>query len=133
MAQKMTVRLVDDLDKSEADETIEVAYEGKHYELDLSRANAEMVRDFFAPLVQAGRPVGKHRPAHLRGGGAAAPVPAAQRNTTTRQDRDAVRAYARLHGLDVPEKGRIEACVWEAYRSNLPEGLRGSKHWKDAG
>ncbi|MGH8880612.1 MAG: Lsr2 dimerization domain-containing protein, partial [Stackebrandtia sp.] len=41
MAQKVTVSLVDDLDGSEAGETVEFGLDGAFYEIDLSDDNAE--------------------------------------------------------------------------------------------
>ena len=41
MAQIREIRLVDDLDGEVADETVEFGVDGKNYEIDLSKANAE--------------------------------------------------------------------------------------------
>ena len=40
MAQKVFVSLVDDIDGSEADETVEFGLDGVNYEIDLSAENA---------------------------------------------------------------------------------------------
>ena len=48
MAQKVVVSLVDDLDSSEADETVEFGLDGATYEIDLSDANAATLRDRLA-------------------------------------------------------------------------------------
>ena len=44
MAQKVMVTLVDDLDGSEAGETVEFGLDGAFYEIDLSEGNAERLR-----------------------------------------------------------------------------------------
>ena len=55
MAQVTTVRLVDDLDGTEADESISFALDGLALEIDLSNDNAEKLRGVFAPYVAAAR------------------------------------------------------------------------------
>jgi hypothetical protein len=61
MAQKTTVRLVDDLDGSDAVETIAFGLGGKTYEIDLSAGNAEKFREAMAEFVEAARVI-KRRP-----------------------------------------------------------------------
>ena len=46
MAQHIFVSLVDDIDGSEADETVQFALDGVTYEIDLSAENAEELREF---------------------------------------------------------------------------------------
>src|SRR3954451_4623497 len=62
MAQVSRVRLVDDLDGSEADESVEFTLDGMSLEIDLSKDNAAKLRDILAPYVAAGRR-GDRRPA----------------------------------------------------------------------
>lgn len=58
MAQVTVVELVDDLDGSEADETVEFALDGAAYEIDLSATNAEELREALGPYVEAARRAG---------------------------------------------------------------------------
>ena len=55
MAQRVVVTLSDDIDGSEAAETIAFGLDGKSYEIDLNEANAEKLREALAPYVEAGR------------------------------------------------------------------------------
>jgi Lsr2 len=55
MAQTVIVRMTDDIDGGEADETISFALNGKTYEIDLSAKNAEKLREAFAPFIEKGR------------------------------------------------------------------------------
>ena len=48
MATLTTVTVVDDLDGSEAAESVEFALDGVAYEIDLSEDNAEKLRDALA-------------------------------------------------------------------------------------
>ena len=62
MAQKVNIVLVDDIDGSEASETVVFAIDGRDYEIDLSDANAQKLRDAIAPFVaHARRPERRRR------------------------------------------------------------------------
>ncbi len=54
MAQKTIVHLTDDLDGSEATQTVEFGYQGKTYKLDLSDQNAPSWRRRWRPTSQRG-------------------------------------------------------------------------------
>jgi hypothetical protein len=55
MAQTVIVKLTDDIDGGEADETVSFALNGKTYEIDLNAKNAERLRDAFAPFIEKAR------------------------------------------------------------------------------
>jgi hypothetical protein len=55
MAKTVIVKLTDDLDGGDADETIQFALDGKSYEVDLSAANASNLRDALKPYMEKGR------------------------------------------------------------------------------
>jgi hypothetical protein len=55
MAKTVIVKLTDDIDGGDADETIEFALDGKSYEVDLSAANASKLRDVLKPYIENGR------------------------------------------------------------------------------
>lgn len=105
MAQRVNVVLVDDLDGSEAAETVTFGIDGNDYEIDLSEANAGALRSALAPYVDAGRKRtgGRRR----RGGGR----PASTQGPSAAE----IRRWARENGWDVPERGRVSAEVREAY------------------
>ncbi|MGN6245404.1 MAG: histone-like nucleoid-structuring protein Lsr2 [Motilibacteraceae bacterium] len=114
MAQKVQVMLVDDLDGGEADETVSFSLDGVAYEIDLSTANAEAMRETLAQYVGVARRVGgRAAAARATGGGrarkAAAPSADGGRDTA------AIRAWAKENGYEVSERGRISAKVLEAY------------------
>lgn len=103
MAQKVNVILVDDIDGSDADETVSFALDGSAYEIDLSADNAQKLRDVLAPYV------GHARRASTRGGrrGRAANGP------TPGEIRD----WARSQGMEVSDRGRVSEEVRAAYAS----------------
>ena len=104
MAKRVQVIHTDDIDGSEAAETITFALDGISYSIDLSEANAAKLRNAFAPYIAAGerergsvqRRVSKGRKA----GGAAATD---------------IRAWATSQGMQVSARGRVSAEVREAY------------------
>lgn len=70
MAQRVQITLEDDLDGSEASETVTFGLDGTTYEIDLNDKNAATLRDALATYVTAGRKVTKNV------SGAASPLPA---------------------------------------------------------
>lgn len=113
MAQKVTVSLVDDLDGSEAEETVEFGLDGAFYEIDLSEENAERLREALAEYVEhARRSGGRKRPAG-RGPAGRAPRTA----SADREQNQAMREWARKQGMNISDRGRIPKEVAEAYNA----------------
>ncbi|WP_158894255.1 histone-like nucleoid-structuring protein Lsr2 [Amycolatopsis anabasis] len=116
MAQQVLVSLVDDLDGSEADETVEFGLDGVSYQIDLSAENAEELRDSLAQFVEhARRAGGRKRRASASVTPKAAAAPTAK---VDREQNQAIRAWARKNGYGVSDRGRIPAEVVEAYHKN---------------
>jgi hypothetical protein len=110
VAKVTQVSLVDDVDGSVAAETVSFALDRKQYELDLSDKNAKKLRDALAPFVASARRAGGGR---RRTG--SAPTPGA---TTDRERNTAIREWARQHGFEVADRGRIPSNVLEAYEKD---------------
>ena len=104
MAQKVNIVLVDDIDGSEATETISFGLDGTTYEIDLNDKNAAKLRDGLATYIGHGRKVGS-APRRGRRSAAAANGPSARE----------IREWARANGYDVPDRGRVSSDVREAY------------------
>jgi hypothetical protein len=109
MAQKVQVVLTDDIDGSEADETIQFALDGVSYEIDLSDANAEALREALAPYAEAARRVGGR--ASRRSGSSKS------RSGGERVDMSNVRAWARDNGYQISDRGRVSGEVRAAYEA----------------
>lgn len=101
MAQRVVVTLFDDIDGSEAAETIVFGLDGKSYEIDLNQTNAKELRKALAPYVDAGRKRSRSGKAY--------------RQTAVAPDPAAVRAWAQSNKMDVPARGRIPKRVYEAF------------------
>ena len=83
MTKKIHVHLVDDLDASEASETLRFEVDGRPYEIDLSSDNAQKFRAEVAPYIRHARRVVSHvrrrgragsGPGRPRAGAQAAPL-----------------------------------------------------------
>lgn len=59
MAKSVIVQVTDDFDGTPADESLTFALDGKAYEIDLSKKNADALRKAFAPYVEKARPAGQ--------------------------------------------------------------------------
>jgi hypothetical protein len=105
MAQRVTVILTDDLDGSDAAETVAFGLDGTSYEIDLNGKNAAKLRDALAKYVGAGRKVSKtsNRGRKLSVTAEAAPAE--------------VRSWALSNGYEVPARGRIPAEARAAYEA----------------
>jgi len=108
VVQKVTVQLVDDLDGSVADETVEFGLDGVSYQIDLSSVNAEKIRDMLSDFVTNARRSGLRKRA-------AATAAKGRSAAVDREQNQAIREWARKRGLRVSERGRISAEVLEAY------------------
>lgn len=105
MAQKVNIVLVDDIDGSEADETVVFGLDGTTYEIDLNDKNAAALRDALAPYL------GHARKSGSAGSARRAAKKASALGPTAREVRD----WARSNGYTVPDRGRIPADVRSAF------------------
>ena len=112
MAQKVTVTLVDDLDGTEAEETVEFGLDGAAYQIDLSEENAERLRDALAEYVDHARRSGGRKRTNAR-----PPGRPARPASADREQNQAIRAWARKQGMKVSDRGRIPSEVIDAYNS----------------
>lgn len=105
MATKRSVRLVDDLDGSPADEVISISWGHADYEIDLSAAHAAELRRVLAPYIAAGRRVRGTQPASR-----------SRRAAGRGRDETAdIRRWAREHDHKISDRGRIPSSVVKAW------------------
>jgi hypothetical protein len=90
---------VDDIDGSEAEGTVRFALDGDEYEIDLNVKNGAALRKVLGPYVAVAR----------KSAGARRPVRRARRGTSGGVNTTEVREWAKSHGIDVKERGRIPA------------------------
>jgi hypothetical protein len=107
MAQKIQTFFIDDLDGSEAEGTVLFGLDGTQYEIDLSTDHAKELRIALARYIEAGRRVtGTTRPGQ---NGRKAPA-----NGVSNTE---VRVWAKAHGLQVKERGRIPSEIITQYQA----------------
>ncbi|CCH76598.1 Protein lsr2 [Nostocoides japonicum T1-X7] len=106
MAKRVEVTLVDDTDGTAADETISFALDGVSYEIDLNRHNAAKLRQGLDSWIKSAKRSGGRRSARSSSG---------NRDSGGRRDLSAVRDWARKHGHQVSDRGRISTEVLTAY------------------
>ncbi|MEO3931335.1 Lsr2 family protein [Micrococcaceae bacterium Sec7.4] len=106
MATHTVIELIDDLDGSEATETVRFALDGSEYQIDLGDRNADELRGELMRFVEAARKtsVGK--------------APAVRRLSSA-VDTKAVRAWAAEHGITVNDRGRVRGDVVDRYLASL--------------
>ncbi|MBT2565266.1 Lsr2 family protein [Arthrobacter sp. ISL-85] len=107
MAQKVVTILSDDLDGSEATETIRFSLDNSEYEIDLNEGHANELRRALERFTNAGRKVsgGRGRPA------------ARSKSSQGGPEAKAIRLWAAEQGLQVNTRGRIQAEIVEKYEA----------------
>ena len=102
MAQKTQVILVDDVDGSEANQTVTFALDGVSYEIDLNDEHAAALRESLEEWVGKARRTGGRRSS-------------GRRRSSGPSDTQKIREWAREQGLEVSDRGRVSAEVRKAY------------------
>ncbi len=102
MAQKVNIVLVDDIDGSDATQTVSFGLDGATYEIDLNDKNAAKLRDALAGFVGHARKVTTSRGRKTR-------------TTTSGPSARELRDWARSNGFKVSDRGRVPAEVREAF------------------
>jgi hypothetical protein len=107
VASRTITNLTDDIDGSDADETVTFTFKGTTYEIDLSKKNLDKMVKALQPYTTAARTTGGRR----SGTG---------RTTRRGADKDQltkIRQWARANGHQVSDRGRISTAVQEAYHA----------------
>ena len=103
MATKVLRTLQDDIDGSDATQTIHFALDGVEYEIDVSDRNANRLRNSLSDFIAHGRKVGGRR--------------GRKPESSAQVDTKAVRKWAEANGIEVSSRGRIPAGVVERYKA----------------
>jgi Lsr2 len=108
VARKEVVKFIDDLDGEVIDrggQTFAFAYRGAQYEIDLGERNAQKFAEALEPYVAAARRIGDERPK----------APSSVRIDRTQLA--AMRSWAKNHGYQVSDRGRVSQEIQDAYHS----------------
>ena len=107
MGQQVQVSLVDDIDGSEAAETVLFGLDETYYEIDLNTAHADALRTTLARYARAGRKVRRTPRQTAR---------TKSKTPATGPDHTGIRAWAREQGMDVGERGRVPDAIVARYQ-----------------
>jgi len=120
MAQKVLVQLVDDLDGTSSLDVTTVLFglDGVTYEIDLSDANAERLRESLSQYVDSARRVGGRVKRGTR--------PASSKSANA-SEAGQIREWAQENGFELAGRGRIPSHVVDAYRAAQNDGKPKSK------
>jgi hypothetical protein len=103
MATGVLTSLQDDIDGSDATQTIRFALDGIEYEIDVSDRNANRLRNSLGDFIAHGRKVGSRR--------------ARKSASSGKVDTKAIRKWAKTNGIDVNSRGRISTEAVERYKA----------------
>jgi len=114
VAQKVVTLLTDDITGKEIatgeGETIDFAFQGYTYTIDLDVKNAKKLRETMAYYIEHARRTGKSNVIPLRRSGEG-------RRGASDVDPSEVRAWAEENGYEVSPRGRIKSEIVEAYKA----------------
>lgn len=109
MAQQVKITLTDDIDGSEASQTISFSFNEKAFEIDLNDDHAEQLREALEPFMKAGRSFKGGRRAN------ASTARTGRGGSRSKEELTAIREWATQNGLDVSARGRISQKILDAY------------------
>ena len=112
MVQKTQVVLVDDIDGTEAEETVTFALDGVTYEIDLTSAHASELRDALATWI------GHARKTTTRSSSGNSARSGARRGGADRAQLAKIREWAKENGYQISDRGRIPGNVLQAFDSS---------------
>ena len=111
MARNEIVRLVDDLDGSDAVDTVSFALDGTEYEIDLNDEHIDQLRGSLMLYIKAARKVG---------GGPSRRQTSAAPKRSSRDDLAEVRAWLIEREYPVKDRGRVPVAWIADYDSKSP-------------
>src|SRR5262245_6119670 len=117
MATEVIRRLVDDLDGSDADGTIQFSIDGITYEIDLNTKNAKKLAKVFDKLINKGRRMPAVRGRAGRPARARNTQPAVVSSTADAGRNKEIREWARTQGITLPARGRIPNAIRDQYEA----------------
>jgi hypothetical protein len=120
MASTTIVHLIDDIDGSQAERSVEFGLDGVSYTIDLSAAHIAELQTILGPYIAAARRVDRGRVERViltrtpRGTAAEASRASKDRNAE-------IRAWAADNGQPLAGRGRIPRSVEDAYRKAMAQ------------
>lgn len=119
MAKQVITTILDDLDGSEADESVTFALDGVGYEIDLSGKHASELRTFLATYMDAGTRTGRVDGRYAQVSKYTSTATKVQ-DLASRDYNQKVRLWAQQNGWPLSDRGRIPQTVVDAFESKTP-------------
>jgi hypothetical protein len=116
MAEKVEVKVIDDLTGDEGASPVEFAIDGVTYEIDLTSGNAEALRNKLADYIANGRKLGK--PSKV--GKATASRASTSKPKIDREQSKAIREWLQRNDIPVAPRGRISEINLIAFNAGDP-------------
>ena len=107
MATETITRLIDDLDGGDAQRTVTFAWDGRTYEIDLSKKNVTAFEKTMKPYLAVARSV--------RAAGSSTRRRSSVTGAGRRRNLQAIREWARANGHELSDRGRIPDSILAAY------------------
>lgn len=117
MARQMVETLVDDVDGSEAAETVSFALDGSSYEIDLSKRNATAMRRLLGRYIDAARSADRRGSARSSSRSASRSSARGKNGSGRNYEIAQLREWAGANKVKVPARGRIPQAVVEQFLS----------------
>ncbi|HET9118284.1 MAG TPA: Lsr2 family protein [Pseudonocardiaceae bacterium] len=109
MAQKVITEFIDDIEGSPAERTFTFAVDGTNYEIDLSAENITEFKSAIGGFIESARKIkGSSDGRRTRSTGA-------DGGRQSREQTQAVREWARQHGHNISNRGRIPSSIQQAF------------------
>jgi Lsr2 len=112
MAQKVITEFIDDIDGSPAERTFTFAVDGTNYEIDLSTENIAEFKSAIGGFIESARKV---KGSSSSSNGRRARSTGANGGRQSREQTQAVREWARQHGHNISNRGRIPSSIQQAF------------------
>ncbi|OMC55346.1 hypothetical protein A5747_13200 [Mycobacterium sp. IS-836] len=122
MATEVIHRLVDDLDGTAAEGTVDFSYKGTAYQIDLSTANDKKFDKAMEQWISKARKKGRAATRHRT----------RVRSPQAKADNDAIRAWAKKQGLQVSDRGKIPKDVVDKFETEHTDSEK-EKLFSEAG
>jgi hypothetical protein len=111
VVQRVITEFIDDIDGSPAERTFTFAVDGTNYEIDLSAQNIAEFKSAIGGFIESARKVNNSR----SNNGRRARGARASGGRQSREQTRAVRQWARQHGHNIGNRGRIPASIQQAF------------------
>lgn len=106
MAQEVVVRLTDDIEGGDADETINFSLDGKSFQIDLNKKNAAAMRKALKTYIDAGRSA-RQTASHGRRSGSTLTL----FSQLSSEEKDRFRAWAKLPDARRISDSRVQEWI----------------------